>query len=582
MPSILVNAFGLLIPESLFISFKNYKKILSGLVVRENQQSSRMKSAYCTPPIIKTAYKYIIIDKIRYINFPRIFLLKLSEFNIQDIIFDLGSPIDFSSDKNTPIAEVFDKYTSNTILYPYQEAAIEYIFKKSNEQYGMLYLQMDTGLGKSRVGCAFIAKIQKKGLVVVPTQAIAEQWREEFLIMYPNLIINIYKNTQLKKKKSDIISDVDIIIINTFRNKDINFVKNYSVIILDEAHEYHSKHNLEALWLSQTQYVLGLSATPLERPDGLDKYITLHLGDVIYPKDIPNFDVSSVNFKANIKIIQYEGCEPYCNMVLTPAGTISSIMTINNILSDPHRLALVVDEIVKLNNMHLTEDGISHGLVRPDLETPKKHGIFVFVETREFLIKLKNALIKHMDSNNLYIPQLGAIDTDEAIDDTDEAIDDTDEVIDDTDEAIDDTNEAIDDIDEAIDNTDEAIDNTDETTPISVLRGGITKDAFNMARESKAHIVLTTYGYSRRGISLPDMTALVLVSPRRNGSRQIIGRILRRNSDDKIIRQIIDIVDVYTPLKSQSYERIKIYKEKFGKNNITKINKNWNEFHPII
>jgi hypothetical protein len=78
------------------------------------------------------------------------------------------------------------------------------------------------------------------------------------------------------------------------------------------------------------------------------------------------------------------------------------------------------------------------------------------------------------------------------------------------------------------------------------------------------------------------MTALVLVSPRRNGSRQIIGRILRRNSDDKIIRQIVDIVDVYTPLKSQSYERIKIYKEKFGKNNIKKINKNWNEYEPII
>ena len=110
-----------------------------------------------------------------------------------------------------------------------------------------------------------------------------------------------------------------------------------------------------------------------------------------------------------------------------------------------------------------------------------------------------------------------------------------------------------------------------------MLRGGITKQTFNDAKDAKAHIVLTTYGYSRRGISLPDMTALVLVSPRRNGSRQIIGRILRRNSDEMIVRQIIDIVDVHTVLKSQSNDRIKIYKEKFGKENVKKISVNWED-----
>ena len=135
------------------------------------------------------------------------------------------------------------------------------------------------------------------------------------------------------------------------------------------------------------------------------------------------------------------------------------------------------------------------------------------------------------------------------------------------------------DIDDDVGN--DAGDNANET-PISVLRGGITKQTFNDARDAKAHIVLTTYGYSRRGISLPDMTALILVSPRRNGSRQIIGRILRRNSDEGIIRQIVDIVDVHTVLKSQSSERIKIYREKFGKQNIKKNGIKWNELIPII
>ena len=308
---------------------------------------------------------------------------------------------------------------------------------------------------------------------------------------------------------------------------------------------------------------MGLSATPLERPDGLDKYITLHLGDVIYPKDIPHFDVSGVNFQANVKIIEYEGADPHCETILTPSGTISSIMTINNILNDPYRLKLVVNEILILNNIHLTEDGAAHGLIRDDLEEPKKHGIFVFVETRDFIIKLKEALIAEMDESEIYAPEIdNPFETDifnklnfplYPKDEPPASIETT--------------------LGEAF------VKGLEMTaTPISILRGGVTKEDFENTKKCKSHIVLTTYGYSRRGISLPDMTALILVSPRRNGSTQIIGRILRRNSDEKIIRQIVDIVDVHTILKSQVNERLKTYREKFGKNNIKKVKKTWNEF----
>ena len=94
---------------------------------------------------------------------------------------------------------------------------------------------------------------------------------------------------------------------------------------------------------------------------------------------------------------------------------------------------------------------------------------------------------------------------------------------------------------------------------ISILRGGVARDAVGKARAAGAHVVLTTYGFSRRGISLPDMTALVLASPRRHGSTQTLGRILRRGSDESILRVIVDVVDVCTGLKSQSTERKRAY-----------------------
>lgn len=576
---------GLLVPMNLFTE-KQLNAVLKTMTVKEKQVRRNVSSYYS--PVIRKAYKGIVKNGIKYLLFPRYFLNKLKDLlkNIDIVVADTNiavvadTNIAVAADTNIAVAATdVNKFIPNKELYPYQLAAVNHIYEKSNNQYGILYLQMDTGLGKSRVGCAFIVKIMesaataattatastaaKKGLIIVPTKAIAEQWVCEFAEMYPNLNVRIYKNeltkpvtakpTKKKAAKLEIVYDVDILVVNTFREKNISFIKDYIVMVLDEAHEYHSECNLKALWLSQTKYVLGLSATPLERPDGLDRYITLHLGDVVYPKDIPNFDITGVNFKGNVKIIEYEGCDPYCDSVLTPSGTLSSIMTINNILNDPYRLALTVNEIVRLNNVHLTPDGVSHGLVRDDLPYPKKHGVFVFVETRDFLIKLRDALLNHMDNDNLLIPQLGDDITEDAAAEDAKIEDNNDE----------DNN--------GEDNT------TDEATPISVLRGGITKQTFNDAKDAKAHIVLTTYGYSRRGISLPDMTALVLVSPRRNGSRQIIGRILRRNSDELIVRQIVDIVDVHTVLKSQSNDRIRIYKEKFGKENVKKISINWED-----
>jgi hypothetical protein len=99
----------------------------------------------------------------------------------------------------------------------------------------------------------------------------------------------------------------------------------------------------------------------------------------------------------------------------------------------------------------------------------------------------------------------------------------------------------------------------EEKGPV-VLRGGCASTTLREAQD--ARIVLTTYGYSRRGVSLTNMTALVLATPRRNGMTQILGRITRRGSDETIVRQVVDIKDISTPLKGQSTDRRKAYKAK--------------------
>lgn len=476
----IINSNGLFIPYDKFLirsgGKTNMNKILKSLTIVEKASFGKPKGS---PLIIKRAY----INQKNAIIFPRIKAYIFLKHGLIDSI-----KVEY---KNEP--RIINSHEITIPLYEYQEEIITYLVSnqfseesiKNNK--GICYLQMDTGLGKSRIGCVLVNKLQYTALVVVPTIAIGLQWIDEFNELYPNMTVGFYHNTTKVQVTPDNY-DVTVIVVNTLSKKDISFINGYGIIIFDEAHEYYTTCNGKILWLAQTKIVLGLSATPLERPDELDKYVLLHLGQPIYAKDIVN--VASVKFTGIVKCINYYGCPKYSETILTNKGTTSSILTIGNLIKDPFRIQLIIKEIKRLYNIG--------------------HGIFVFAEHRDFLDILKTHLI---DYNVIDIDdemQVNEIDT-------------------------------------------------------SIFRGGIHKSDIQRAKElskTKAHIILTTYGYSRRGISMTEMTAIVMATPRRNGLKQIIGRILRRGSDETIVRNIIDIVDIRCNLRSQYFDRKKIYIEK--------------------
>jgi superfamily II DNA or RNA helicase len=396
------------------------------------------------------------------------------------------------------------KFLSNEIFYEYQVNAINRLskYELADHNYGIAYLQLDTGLGKTRVGCGLIRKLKVPTMIVAPTAAIAQQWVDELTKTYPSLETIIYHNKSKCVINSDLY-DVIIIIINTFRKKPVDFLRGFGFLILDEAHEYHSKCNSNALWLAQTKYVLGLSATPLERIDQADKYIIHHLGNPV------KISYEQNKFKCNVKIINYCGDPKHCIAGISAKGSISAISTIGNIMNDKSRAEMIVMEILELYNLHKSTD--IEKLKKLGLGDGRRHGIMVFCEHREYLNIINECLKQHISSTEIYSPELN--------------------------------------------------DNTDPVK-VSILKGGISESHLSETKKSGAHIVLTTYGYSRRGLSLVDMTALILATPRRYGLNQIIGRIMRKGSDESIIRQIIDIVDVRISLKNQIVDRVKVYEER--------------------
>ncbi len=427
-------------------------------------------------------------------------------------------------------------------LYDYQEAVVDHLLgpggplsaERVASCQGTAYLEMGPGLGKTRLGLALIAARGEPALVVVPTEAIGAQWVDECRALFPGLRVGFYHNPTARSARAPpgpATHDVIVVIINTFREKDPDWMEGYGTVVLDEAHEYHSPHNGKALWLAQTRAVLGLSATPRDRPDGLDRYVTYHLGAPIRTEDIPRFDVSAVNFRAEVREIVYGGHPDHCETVTTPLGVMSAVLTVDSVLDDPHRLRLVAAEAARLYHLHRTagpEQLAAWGLgprpaeaATPDLPAGgiRRHGVLVFAELRKYLPALRAALLAHVPPEDLDTPELDGEGGDQKPAGA-------------------------------------------AAPPISTLMGGVPQNAVSCARGAGAHVVLTTYGYSRRGISLTAMTSVILASSRRNGMRQILGRVFRRGSDESIVRQIVDIVDSRTGLRGQATDRRKLYAER--------------------
>ena len=98
---------------------------------------------------------------------------------------------------------------------------------------------------------------------------------------------------------------------------------------------------------------------------------------------------------------------------------------------------------------------------------------------------------------------------------------------------------------------------SNKVSNISYFAGGnenITSD--------DVRIIFTTYGYGKQSISIPKMDTIVFLQPVKNKMRQIIGRITRKSGNTNIVREIYDIRDMNTKLKSQYSSRKLIYMEK--------------------
>lgn len=89
---------------------------------------------------------------------------------------------------------------------------------------------------------------------------------------------------------------------------------------------------------------------------------------------------------------------------------------------------------------------------------------------------------------------------------------------------------------------------------LELFTGGMKDEKINEI-VLKGRVLFATFGFAGTGTSIPKMSAILYLTPRKSNMKQCVARILRRGSDITIPRIVSDIVDNKTGLRYQVGKR---------------------------
>lgn len=510
-------------------------------------------------------------------------------------------------------------------LESHQNKIIDYVISNHyNSQYkefgfAGINLKLKTGAGKSYIALGLIDKLKVPTLLVVHNQPQAEDMYQLVKKYFPNTSVGIYHSAEKK------LGDIMIIVIHSACGaEDYNFGSNkitiaefysrFGFAIFDESHKYCSPEFSKVFSRCQFTYMLGLSATPGERQDGFDPLTYWNIGPLIDIKEkIPNL-LNDEPFTTKILGIKYLGSPEYTIYRSNESGRFDYDATLTQMMEDPYRLKLVIPILEYLHdnkrNVYIFSDRLEYlSVLRREffahLRSSKKtrHVDTLDDDTIEFMkthpnyenyvkelqksisIKLSTEQKKIQSELNLlstsdqyqtfcnngidqnvwyaavtlknyneYLQNINCLANERLNTVFQKCSDSLKEES---------TREYYNQLLETY-RKNYIDDHIESKSTLSILTGGATGQRINTSANN-ATMIFTTYGYMGTGKSIPKMDTVLLLTPRRNGVEQVIGRIFRPGPN-KNVRWIIDIIDRKINLGSQWYERLNVYNRQSEQN----------------
>lgn len=184
-----------------------------------------------------------------------------------------------------------------------------------------------------------MSQLKVKTMVIVHKEFLLQQWKERIEQFAPNARIGL-----LKAQTVDII-DKDIVMVSlqslSMKEYTDDIFKEFGFTIYDECHHASAENFSQALRKVNTQYSLGLSATP-KRKDGLTKVFLWHLGNIVYTssKRYDNVDVDMVYY--------YDRAPEYSQEEYMYKGKLNISRMVNKICDYEPRVRFIINLIKTL------------------------------------------------------------------------------------------------------------------------------------------------------------------------------------------------------------------------------------------
>jgi superfamily II DNA or RNA helicase len=345
MPAVLTYK-GVSMKWADFCRLPNYKKILKSLTIVTKIPIGRGKSVEKRAELY---YRYR--DRIMIARFAAFKLFSRIKNYIRDC-----KPI------RIPTCELEYK--------PHQQAIYEHLMlevytdDKIAEGTAGCVLKLGTGMGKTFLAMGLIAEFSVKTLIVVPNEAILNQWVKCLTAVFPGMDIGKYYG----KKKLD--GDVIVMIANSTIAKDfivttvdmetkkkvkvhvspIDYFSQFGFVVFDEIHKYPTPTLSGMFWRTCAGRMLGLTASPYSRKDKFDRVYFEHVGDLIEGEKVPGFSFDKVSFDVQVRTLEYTGPPEYTKQLTNANGITSTTKMIKQFAADPYRNTLLVNVIVDLFN----------------------------------------------------------------------------------------------------------------------------------------------------------------------------------------------------------------------------------------
>lgn len=160
---------------------------------------------------------------------------------------------------------------------PFQEEIIDQFMESGAN--GLICVPC--GYGKTFMALQIAVRLQRRFLIVVDKEFLMNQWKAEIENFVKGARVGILQGDKIQIDASEY--DITICMIQTICRRDFpdGFFDQYGFTIFDECHHLGASYFCKALKKIQTQYMLGLSATP-DREDGLTRVFEYFLGEPVY------------------------------------------------------------------------------------------------------------------------------------------------------------------------------------------------------------------------------------------------------------------------------------------------------------